>query len=182
MQELAQWSSFYSIVGSAAGTLIGLQFIAMTLIAERPGRLRAAPDAGAAFGTPTIVHFAYALFVSAVLRIPWQSITSPAAVWGAMGLGGVIYAAITTRRMQKQHVYQPVLEDWLFHSILPLAAYAALVATAIFADSQTDAALLGVGADVLLLLVIGIHNVWDATTYHIYNRKPEQGREESSAK
>jgi hypothetical protein len=169
MQELNQWASFYSIVGSAAGTLIGLQFIAMTLIAERPGRLRAAPDAGAAFGTPTIVHFAFALFVSAVLRIPWHSITGPAAVWGAMGLGGLIYAAITTRRMGKQIIYRPVFEDWLFHSILPLVAYVALVAAACYADSHTTPVLFAVGADTLLLLVIGIHNVWDATTYHIYN-------------
>jgi hypothetical protein len=28
MAELAEWESFYMIVGSAAGTLIGLQFVA----------------------------------------------------------------------------------------------------------------------------------------------------------
>ena len=41
MSELAGWDSFYVIVGSAAGALIGLQFVVMTLIAERPP-LRAA--------------------------------------------------------------------------------------------------------------------------------------------
>jgi hypothetical protein len=51
MAELAEWESFYVIVGSAAGTLIGLQFVVMTLIAERPP-LRAR-EAGAAFATPT---------------------------------------------------------------------------------------------------------------------------------
>ena len=46
MSELAKWDSFYVIVGSAAGALIGLQFVVMTLVAERPP-LRAA-EAGAA--------------------------------------------------------------------------------------------------------------------------------------
>ena len=49
MPELTAWDSFYVIVGSAAGGLIGLQFVVMTLIAERPP-LRAA-EAGAGFFT-----------------------------------------------------------------------------------------------------------------------------------
>jgi hypothetical protein len=33
--EFEVWESFYAIVGAAAGALIGLQFVVMTLIAER---------------------------------------------------------------------------------------------------------------------------------------------------
>ena len=36
MAELEHWDSFYVIVGAAAGALIGLQFVVMTLIAENP--------------------------------------------------------------------------------------------------------------------------------------------------
>ena len=32
MTEFAEWESFYLIVGGAAGALIGLQFVVMTLI------------------------------------------------------------------------------------------------------------------------------------------------------
>src|SRR2546429_124530 len=71
MAELTEWDTYYVIVGSAAGGLIGLQFVVMTLIAERPP-LRAA-EAGAAFATPTIVHFGVVLLLSAVLRAPWAS-------------------------------------------------------------------------------------------------------------
>ena len=85
MSELNEWESFYVIVGSAAGALIGLQFVVMTLIAERP---KPAAEAGAAFGTPTIVHFSIALLLSAVLRAPWQAITPPAGAWGLIGLIG----------------------------------------------------------------------------------------------
>src|SRR5262249_35695273 len=106
MPELAEWDGYYAIVGSAAGALIGLQFVAMTLIAQRPP-LRAA-EAGAAFATPTIVHFAAALLLSAALRAPWRAVTPPAALWGLMGAGGVAYAAVVARRMRAQPVYRPV--------------------------------------------------------------------------
>src|ERR1700676_1827036 len=124
MAELAAWDSFYVIVGSAAGALIGLQFVVMTLVAERPP-LRAA-EAGAAFATPTIVHFGTTLLLSALLRVPWQSIILAAALWGLIGLGGLVYAMIVARRMRAQTVYQPEFEDRLFHVLLPLAAYAML--------------------------------------------------------
>jgi hypothetical protein len=100
MSELREWDSFYVIVGSAAGALIGLQFVVMTLIAERPP-LRAA-EAGAAFATPTIVHFSAVLLLAALLRAPWDAITPAAALWGLMGLSGVMYGVIVARRMRTQ--------------------------------------------------------------------------------
>jgi hypothetical protein len=171
MNEFAQWDSFYLIVGSAAGALIGLQFVVMTLLARRPER--PAADAGAAFGTPTIVHFGAALFLSAVLRAPWASVTPVAVLWGLMGLGGVTYAAVVTRRMRMQTAYKPVFEDWLFHALLPLVAYAILALSTFVASSHTREALFGVGAAVLLLLFIGIHNAWDAVTYHVLTKNGE---------
>jgi len=118
MSELVEWDSFYGIIGSAAGALIGLQFVVMTLIAERPPTLAA----GAAFATPTIVHFGGALLLSALLRAPWQTITIAACLWGLMGFSGVAYAMIVARRMRVQTAYKPEFEDWLFHILLPLAS------------------------------------------------------------
>ena len=166
MSELARWDSFYVIVGSAAGALIGLQFVVMTLIAGKPA-LRAA-EAGAAFATPTIVHFGAVLLLSALLRAPWETIIPAAALWGVIGFGGVIYAAVVGRLMRKQGAYRPEFEDWLFHLALPLVAYAILALVSFAALSQTHAALFGVGGAVLLLLFVGIHNAWDAVTYHVF--------------
>jgi hypothetical protein len=169
MSDLAAWDSFYVIVGSAAGGLIGLQFVVVTLIAQRP--TRAAPDASAAFGTPTIVHFGAALLFSALARVPWPSITVPAILWAAIGLCGAIYSLNVIRRMRRQGVYEPEFEDWLFHVVLPVAAYAVLALAAIAALSHAREALFGVGAAALLLLFIGIHNAWDAVFYHVFFSK-----------
>ena len=165
MLELAKWDNFYVIVGSAAGALIGLQFVVITLIAEKPPV--DAEKASAAFASPTIVHFGVVLFLSAFLHAPWQTITIAAVLWGLLGLGGVTYSVIVARRMRKQAAYKPEFEDWLFHMMLPLAAYAILALSSFAAPAHTREALFGVGGAALLLLFIGIHNAWDSVSYHV---------------
>jgi hypothetical protein len=173
MSQFAEWETFYVIVGGAAGALIGLQFVVITLIAERPVPR---PEAGAAFATPTIVHFSAVLFLSAAVCAPWHAIAPPAAVWGLVGLGGVAYAGITARRMRVQTSYRPVFEDWLFHALLPFAAYAILGLSALVATSHTREVLFGVGAAALILLFTGIHIAWDNVTYQVFvlRRRPEE--------
>src|SRR4051794_37245171 len=112
MSEFAEWESFYVIVGGAAAALIGLQFVVMTLIADRPHI--ASREAGAAFATPTIVHFSTVLLLAAVLRMPWQELSTAVALWGVVGFGGMAYGALVVRRMRAQKTYQPDAEDWLF--------------------------------------------------------------------
>ena len=182
MQELAKWVNFYVIVGSSAGALIGLQFVVMTLIVQKP--ILGAQDASQAFATPTVVHFSSVLFLSALLCAPWQSIIVIGVVWGLIGLHGLTYSIEVGRRMQKQDAYQPVFEDWLFHLILPLVAYGILAFSAFASALQTRKALFGVGAAALLMLFIGIHNTWDTLAYHVFfrmsNRNEETNTNQSS--
>jgi hypothetical protein len=172
MDELARWDSFYVIVGPAAGALIGLQFVVMTLIAERPSAGGAA--AGAAFGTPTIVHFSVVLLLSALLRAPWESTVPAALMCSCIGLAGVTYALITAWRMSTQTAYKPDVEDWLFHTIVPLAAYALLAVSSVAALGHARPSLFGVAAATLLLLFTGIHNAWDAVGYHVLVRRAQE--------
>jgi hypothetical protein len=165
MTALAGWENFYVIVGSSAGALIGLQFVVLTLIAGTPV---VSAQTGSAFATPTIMHFAVVLLMSAILSAPWHGIGAPLVLWGAVGIGGVLYAIIVARRMRAQTVYRPDSEDWLFHVALPFAAYALLAAAAYVARAHVREAPFVAGAGMLLLLFIGIHNTWDAVTYHVF--------------
>lgn len=174
MTELTGWENFYVIVGSSAGALIGLQFVVMTLLADRP-IVPGQEKAGNAFATPNIIHFGAVLMLSAVISAPWQTIGSPAILCALMGLTGMVYAAIVARRMRMQTVYKPVFEDWLCHALLPFAAYASMTASACAAYAHPHGAMFGVGVAALLLLFSGIHNAWDAVTFHIYSkRRPQQ--------
>lgn len=181
MPELAEWDSFYVITGSAAGTLIGLQFVVMTLVAGRP--LFRAADAGPAWATPQIVHFSVALLLSALMRAAWHAITPVMALCGLIGFGGVVYMAIVGIRLRKQRTYGPDREDWVFHFLLPLLAYLVLALSAAATFLRVDRALFGIAAPTLLLVFIGIHNTWDSISFMAYaripdpNGKPEQDNE-----
>jgi hypothetical protein len=151
MSELTDWNNFYVIVGSSAGALIGLQFVVLTLIAQRPP-IRA-PEAGAAFATPSVVHFAVVLLLSALVSVPWHGMRGLSVTWGLIGLGGIGYDVAVARRMKVQTAYRPVFEDWLFHFVLPLVAYALLTGSAFVAQFHARASLFLVGAATLILFI-----------------------------
>lgn len=177
MTPLAGWENFYVIVGSSAGALIGLQFVVITLIADLPlARGPGQAETSNAFATPTVVHFSAVLLLGAIACAPWHATAGPGSLWGVLGLAGIIYQIIVIRRMRTQPLYKPQLEDWLFHAVLPFAAYLVLAGSAWLRAIHLDIALFTVGATALLLLFIGIHNAWDAVTYHVYYvRRLHQG-------
>lgn len=167
MTALARWQNFYVIVGSSAGALIGLQFVVLSLLTEmRTARVDA--QAGSAFATPNIVHFGTVLGLSGILCAPWDGIGAASVLWGLVGVGGLVYAVVVIRRMRAQAAYRPQFEDWLFYVLLPAAAYSLLALSAYAARFRLREALFGVGAAALLLLFTGIHNAWDAVTYHVF--------------
>jgi hypothetical protein len=180
MNILSGWENFYVIVGSSAGALIGLQFVVFTLIADLPASA-GSEQAGDAFGTPTVVHFGAVLLLSAVAAAPWQSIASVTIILGVLGLIGTVYEIIVLRRMRLQTVYKPEGEDWLFHGLLPFAAYVVLAASAYETREHHTDALFGVGAAALLLLFVGIHNAWDAVTYHVYYQRNKARKQQDKA-
>ncbi len=176
MPELSEWNNFYVIVGSSAGALIGLQFVVLTLISQRSHRR--APEAGAAFATPSVIHFAVALLLAAVGSAPWHSIGALALFWGLIGLSGITYTFIVARRMRAQKIYKPVFEDWLFHVLLPFAAYAMMAVSALVARGSVRPALFAISGATVVLLFVGIHNAWDAITYHVFDQHDEQPQAE----
>jgi len=173
LPALAAWETFYVIVGSSAAALTGLQFVVIVLGAEMSAL---SVPAARAFGTPTIVHFCAVLLVSAILSAPWHSLSSVALVLGVCGGVGIVYAVWVVRHTLRQTDYVPVLEDWLFHAVFPLLAYAALLIGAIALPRSAARSLFAIGAVALVLLFVGIHNAWDAVTY-IAMRPQDKPRE-----
>lgn len=165
---LTRWGDFYLITGSAAAALTGLQFIVQTLMAsDTYGALaNGDPESGtAAFGTPTVVHFALALVVSAVLCVPWPGYQGLRAALVVFGAAALVYSAIVLRRALRLRAYKPVFEDWLWHIVLPSAAYTAILTAAVLLHRGAEGPLFAVAAATLLLVCIGIHNAWDTVTF-----------------
>jgi hypothetical protein len=163
LSPLATWQNFYVIIGTAAATLTGLMFVAITLIASR--RIPGSSEGIATYNTPSVVYFCTALLVSTMLSAPWQALWQASLLLGLCGLAGMTYAIIVIRRTLRVTSYQPVLEDWIWHGTFPLISYTTIFIASIELTSNPVPALFGVGAAMVLLLFIGIHNAWDNVTY-----------------
>jgi hypothetical protein len=168
MTELTDWQSFYVIVGSSAGALIGLQFVLLSLLASRPSPHMG--DAGAAFGTPTVVHFSVVLFLSAMASAPWSIPTALTVLWGIVSTVGLLYTFRIVCKMRSQSVYHPVFEDWVFHAVLPFISYALIAGAVLTVHWSMAGALFVLGTAMLILLFTGVHNSWDAVTYSVFKQ------------
>ena len=168
---LKAWESFYVIVGSSAAALTGLQFVVVALTAER--------EIGSewttrAFSTPTIVHFCAVLLISAILSAPWHTLSRPGIALAVAGSVGIVYCLTVIRHTRRQTDYKPVLEDWLCHAVLPVAAYTLLLFGGLRVQARPVSSLFMIAATALLLLLVGIHNAWDAATYIALTRKRQE--------
>ncbi len=165
---LDAWENFYIIIGSSAGALTGLQFVVMALIADsREGATNLTVDA---FGTPTIAHFCAVLMLAAIVSAPWSSLTGAAILFGILGIWGILYVILVFLRTRRVTQYQPVMEDWIFHVVLPFISYALLLAGAFSVFAYPETALFMIGTMGLMLLFTGIHNAWDSVKFIVVEK------------
>lgn len=155
------WENFYLLVGSAAGALIGLLFVVVTLTA---GSERARIQRGQAlYMTPTVVHFAAVLSIAALAMVPG---VAPGVVGGLLittGLAGGVYGGVTAWRIQaggSEH-----WSDVWFYGCLPATAYLALAGCGGGVLMAAGPATYAVAALGLTLLFIGVRNAWDLVTW-----------------
>jgi hypothetical protein len=154
------------MAGSSAAALTGLMFVVISLITglER-AEIPSTQDGIATFSTPTVMHFAAALLLCAILLAPWGSLAHPAIVAALIGLAGVAYILRVMQRTVRLRVYRADVEDWIWYNILPFVAYGAIAAGAIALAAVPGRALFIIAGGIVLLLFIGIRNAWDVVTY-----------------
>ena len=102
--------------------------------------------------------------------MPWHTLPPAGLVVVAIGLAGLVYSGVVIRRAHRQTGYTPVLEDWIWHTMLPPLAYFAMVAGGAFLSAWVDVPLFVIAFAALLLILIGLHNAWDTVTYVITSR------------
>lgn len=169
---LNPWSNFYVIVGSSAAGLTGLMFVVIVLAAGLEDSRRTT-DGIATFSTPTVLHLCVALVVAALLSAPWRSLVPAGTSLGLTGLYGIVYVVRVMQRARRMTKYRMQLEEWVWYSLLPLAAYVAIVVGAILLPATPLRVLFPIAGAVLLLILVGIHNAWDIVTYLVVGGVPE---------
>jgi len=166
------WTSFYSLIGSAAAGLIGLIFIVITLSNRRgrPSSLRAF----ALYMTPTIFHFGAALAVSAFIEIPGSGPRETAAVLGLVALAGLACCLRSAMGILRTPGSAPHWSDFWLYAGLPAALYAALIASAAGDWANAAWAARAMAGLLLALLLLGVRNAWDTVTW-IAPSRPRSG-------
>jgi hypothetical protein len=177
--SLHEWDTFYVITGSAGAALTGLMFVVIALAADRVDG--SASDGVGAFSTPTVGHFAIVLLIAGIITIPLHRVLSLSVCLGGCAVGGITSGVRAAVRMRRIEGYSAETEDWTWHVILPLAAYAVLLVGALVLPSSLELALVVVAAVVLMLLFIGIHNAWDVAVYLVTQHATRRGAGDAPA-
>lgn len=168
--SLSEWETFYVITGSSAAALTGLMFVVVALVADRIERRES--DGVGAFSTPTVAHFAIALLVASIMTMPLHRVLSLSICIGGCAIAGLTSSGLAGVRMKRLKSYRPAAEDWIWHVIIPLVAYAMLLASAFLLGTAQELALAIVAAVVLALVFIGIHNAWDVAVFIVTEGVP----------
>jgi hypothetical protein len=161
-----EWDSFFLLIGSAAGALIGLLFVVVTLT-DRLDRTHAQRGA-AVYMTPTVFHFAFVMLVSALAFTPNLSVKVTAFLLGAGAVIGVAYTTMVCLQFRAERIVPSEAPHWSdvwCYGVVPLAIYLCLLAAsaAVWVDARfADHA---VAATALALLLIAIRNSWDMVTW-----------------
>ena len=167
---LAHWHDFYTLLGTAAGTLVGLLFVAATVGAgvfssDRPAPMRV-------FLSASVVHFSSVLVVSLIVMAPVES----AVILGVMiltcGLVCIGYYGLLWRDAVRDGLAARIdLEDRVWYAVLPVVAYLAEAASGIMLALRSEAAWMALAISLGALLLVGIHNAWDITVWSITQRR-----------
>jgi hypothetical protein len=170
---LSEWHTFNAVVGSAAGALTGLMFVATALmhgqrLPSMAIRLRSS------FASPTIVHFTVVLAFAGILSMPRLPRATTGLILTISGGALVLYAIwVILNARRYREIYEPDLEDQFWHFTLPLLAYASIFAGGISYWLSMNGGMYAVAGGMVALLVIGIHNAWDSVTWQVFRRSQE---------
>jgi hypothetical protein len=174
MSPLEGWDNFYVILGSAAAALLGITFVVIALISER----RANPAGLAGYITPTVVHFGTVLGLTCFVSVPHQNVIGLSLGFGSTATALLIYTGAIIASMRRfAHQYVPVLEDWIWHVILPAVVYCVLLIMAFLLWREPRESMYGIAAALLLLLFVGIHNSWDVAVSITAQIKKDEDKE-----
>jgi len=168
------WNNFYFLIGSAAASLTGLMFVAISLMS---GRDRASALRGIAiYSTPSLVHFATVFSSSAVTMIPGLTLREAAVAFVVIAVAGLACALRSVIGILRAPAGSrpPHWSDFWLYAGLPAALYAALIASAAGDWANAAWAARAMAGLLLALLLLGVRNAWDTVTW-IAPSRPRSG-------
>ncbi len=166
---LEPWYDFYLLIGGGSATLVGLMFVAASVGSdvfthERQHALRI-------FLSPTVVAFSGIFAASLVGVMPATTCLPPGLLLAGIGLLGLVYSGLVWRRMVREGIARSIdLEDRAWYAMIPAVAYILLAAAGLAFCLGAVVACPVLASGMCLLLLAGIRNAWDMTTWVVLHR------------
>lgn len=158
------WEEFYLLAGSAAAVLIGLIFVVISLMQDRP---RSSVLAGSRlYMGPIVLGVSFVLVLSAAALAPGVDPDEFAAIAGAIALWGLVRGIMSVVGMSKLPRNREIhWTDIWFYGFIPTVIYLALGVVAFALWNGAAWALDGVAAMTVAILLSAIRNEWDLITW-----------------
>jgi len=156
------WKEFYLMAGGAAAVLIGLLFVVISLMQDRP---RSTMLSGSRlYMGPILLSVSFVLALSAAALTPDIGPRCFTAVTGAIALWGLVRGFTSTIGIARLKDEVHWTDLW-FYGVFPSLLYVALGLAALVVWSGRWEAQYCVAAVVTGLLLLAIRNEWDLITW-----------------
>jgi len=163
------WDNFFIMAGTAAATLIGLLFVAVTV---GSGFSKSSIEHGTrGYLTPTLIRFSGVLFLSLAVLAPWPSAWPIGIILGLGGIAGLAYQIEVIVARRKVGLVFLDWHGWLPYVGVPALGAGSLIVGAVGLLIERPIAPYAIAAAAVLLLFAGIYGAWDITLWMIKNRE-----------
>ena len=167
---LTQWHDFYTLLGAASATLVGLLFVAATVGAGVFTGARR--GASRMFLSASVIHFSSLLIACLIVLAPGQSWMSLGVMIVACGIFGLAYYGLAWRDTVRDGLSKQIdWDDRIWYGVLPVICYTCETASGVALALRSPLGCMALALSLGLLLIIGIHNAWDITLWSITRRR-----------
>jgi hypothetical protein len=163
---LTPWQGFYTLLGGASATMVGLLFVAASISSGAFTAGRTA--ASRMFLSSSVVHFSGILAVCLIVMTPVREPAWFGGMIGACGVFGLGYYGWTWFDALRDGLAKRLeWDDRFWYAWMPAAGYAAETASGGILMRMPEQGCIMLAASSGLLLLIAIHNAWDITVWSL---------------
>jgi hypothetical protein len=170
MPPLAEWHEFYTLLGTASATMVGLLFVAVTVASGAFSGGRQA--ALRVFLSASVVNFGLILVVSLIELAPVRSpILLGTLIVGCAGFG-LAHSGLACRDTMRDGLIALIdLEDRILYIAMPILSYLFVAGSGVMLALRLDLGSIALASSMALLLAVGLHNAWDITVWGIIRKQ-----------
>jgi hypothetical protein len=169
---LTPWHEFYTLLGTASATMVGLLFVAATVgsgvfSGDRRAALRV-------FLSASVVNFSILLAACLIVLAPTPGWTWFGALILGCGLAGLAHSCLAWRDSLRDGLIAAIdLEDRTWYLVLPIVGYLCIAASGVTLFLRLAQGCTALALSMGLVLAVGIHNAWDITVWSMIRRRQD---------